>query len=117
MTADPADPPSAMPSGGAATAGPLCLDTSLLGPLIVPHGAGRAAALEELSARASRYATRARGDGTRRAYRSAWQRFAIWCHSLGREPLAGDADTIAMYVVRRADDGLPVRTLRVHLAA
>ena len=117
MKPDPADPSSAMPSGGAATAGPLCLETSLLGPLLVPHGAGRAAELEELSARATQYATRARGDGTRWAYRSARQGFAAWCHGLGREPLAGDADTIAMYVVRRADDGLAVSTLRVHLAA
>jgi len=76
MMADLADPSSAMPSGGAATAGPLCLETSLLGPLLVPHGAGRAAELEELSARATQYATRARGDGTHRAYRSAWQGFA-----------------------------------------
>jgi len=117
MTADPADLSSAMPSGGTGAVGLLRLETSLLGPLLIPHGAGRAAELEELSARATQYATRARGDGTRRAYRSAWQGFAAWCHSLGREPLAGDADTIAMYVVRRADDGLAVSTLRVHLAA
>jgi integrase len=117
MSPDPAEPSSAALSGGADEAGPLRLDTSLLGPLLVPHGAGRAAELEELSARATQYATRARGDGTRRAYRSAWQGFAAWCHSLRREPLAGDADTIVMYVVRRADDGLAVSTLRVHLAA
>ena len=63
------------------------------------------------------YATRARGDGTRRAYRAAWGAFAAWCESLGREPLAADADSIAMYIVRRADDGLAVSSLRIHLAA
>jgi hypothetical protein len=38
-----------------------------------------------------------------------------WCQSLGRKPLAGDPDTIAMYLVRRADDGCTVSTLRVGL--
>jgi hypothetical protein len=51
--------------------GSLILQTSLFGPLIVPDSADRAAELEELSRRAAVYATRARGDGTRRAYRSA----------------------------------------------
>jgi hypothetical protein len=40
---------------------------------------------------------RARGDGTRRAYRSAWTGYVSWCRGLGREPLAGDPETIAMY--------------------
>jgi integrase len=39
------------------------------------------------------------------------------CQKIGREPLAGDPDTIAMYLVRRADDGCAVSTLRVGLAA
>jgi integrase len=95
----------------------LTLETGLLGPLRVPDGAARAAELEDLSARAAVYATRARGDGTRRAYRAAWGAFTAWCESLGREPLAADADSIAMYIVRRADDGLAVSSLRVHLAA
>ena len=83
----------------------------------MPDGAGRAAEIEELSRRAAIYATRARGDGTRRAYRSAWRSFETWCHSLGREPLAADPDTIAMYVVRCADQGFAVSSIRVHLAA
>jgi site-specific recombinase XerD len=37
--------------------------------------------------------------------------------SLGREPLAADPDTIAMYVVRCADQGFAVSSIRVHLAA
>ena len=97
--------------------GSLVLQTALFGPLTVPDGAARAAELEELSRRAAVYATRARGDGTRRAYRSAWRSFEAWCHSLGREPLAGDPDTIAMYVVRCADQGFAVSSIRVHLAA
>ena len=97
--------------------GSLILQTSLLGPLSVPNGAGRAAELEDLSRRAALYATRAKGDGTRRAYRSAWRSFESWCRDLGREPLAGDPDTIAMYVVRCADAGLAVSSIRVALAA
>jgi len=101
--------PGPLPSPApAAPAGSLVLQTSLFGPLRVPDGAGRAAELEELSRRAAVYATRARGDGTRRAYRSAWRQFEAWCASLGREPLAADPDTLAMYVVRCADQGFAV---------
>ncbi|HXA21584.1 MAG TPA: hypothetical protein VNW90_04740 [Acetobacteraceae bacterium] len=59
----------------------------------MPDSAGRAAEIEELSRRAAVYATRARGDGTRRTCRSAWHSFEAWCRSLGREPPAADPDT------------------------
>ena len=95
----------------------LTLHTDLLGDLRVPGGAGRGAELEALAARAAVYATRARGDGTRRVYRSAWRGYAAWCRSLGREPLSGDPDLLAMYATRRADLGVAVSTLRVDLAA
>jgi site-specific recombinase XerD len=101
----------------AVSLGRFTLETVLLGPLTVPDGAARAAEIEELSRRAAMYATRARGDGTRRAYRSAWRQYEAWCVSLGREPLAADPDTIAMYVVRLADGGLAVSSIRVALAA
>jgi site-specific recombinase XerD len=132
----PPGPPLAPPADRARHADPtaplapgaLILHTTLFGPLRVPDGAGRAAELEDLSRRAAVYATRARGEGTRRAYRSAWRQYAAWCHSLGREPLGADPDTIAMYVVRCADagvghgglagrGGLAVSSIRVHLAA
>jgi site-specific recombinase XerD len=121
----PADPvpPAADHGDHVARTGPLTppgsliLQTTLFGPLSVPDGAGRATELEELSRRAALYATRAKGDGTRRAYRSAWRGFETWCRDLGREPLAGDPDTIAMYVVRCADAGFAVSSIRVALAA
>ena len=97
--------------------GAFVLDTDLLGPLVVPDGAARAAEPEALARRVSLYASRARGDGTRRTYRSAWRHYTAWCRALGREPLAADPDTIAMYVVRRADDGCAVGSIRVALAA
>ncbi len=120
MTAvpDPAAPP--LPGLAAppdAPLGALTLHTDLLGDLQVPGGAGRAAELEALAARAALYATRARGPGTRRVYRSAWRGFEAWCRSLGREPLAGDPELIAMYATRRADQKVAVSTLRIDLAA
>ena|SRR5690349_4538361 len=51
------------------------------------------------------------------AYRSAWAGYIGWCRDLGREPLAGDPETIAMYAVRRADAGCSLSTIRVELAA
>ena len=114
---DPNSPPSRDPIQSAAPDGALRLDTHLLGPLMVPGGACRATELQALSSRAAVYATRARGDGTLRAYRSAWSGYEAWCHSLGRDPLDGDPDTVAMYVTRRADDGLAVSSIRVALAA
>jgi len=95
----------------------LTLHTSLLGELTIPGGAARAAELQALSARAAVYATRARGEGTRRAYRSAWKTYEAWCEALGRAPLGGDPDTLALYAVHCADRGLSLATLRVHLAA
>ena len=95
----------------------LTLHTDLLGDLQVPGAAGRGAELEALSVRAAIYATRARGDGTRRVYRSAWRGFETWCRALGCEPLSGDPDLLAMYATRRADDGVAISTLRVDLAA
>ena len=44
----------------------LLLQTDLMGELNVPGGAGREPELQALAARAAIYATRARGDGTRR---------------------------------------------------
>jgi hypothetical protein len=97
--------------------GAFRLETSLLGPLVVPGGAAHAMELEALSARAAVYATRARGEGTRRAYRSAWLCYEAWCRTLGRDPLDGNPDTVAMYITRRADDGLAISSIRVALAA
>ena len=68
---------------------------------------------DELDDRAAHYVTRARGDGTRRTYSSAWTHFCQWCAILGREPLSGDPELVAMYIVRRADDGLAVSSIRV----
>ena len=84
-----------------------------------PGGTPGAAAvvLQDLHARAAGYATRARGPGTLRTYRSAWRAFKGWCAGLGRAPLSGNPGLLAMYAVHCADRGLSVSSLRVHLAA
>lgn len=73
--------------------------------------------LDLLTTRAADYATRARGAGTRRTYRSAWVHFLRWCASLGREPLSGDPELVGLYIVSRADEGLAVSSIRVAIAA
>ncbi len=99
--AAPADDPVAARAVAPLTpAGSLILQTALFGPPTVSDGAGRGAL----------YATRSRGDGRGRAYRSVWRNFS-------REPLAADPGTTAMYVVRCADQGFAVSSIRVHLAA
>jgi hypothetical protein len=51
------------------------LHTDLLGELVVPGRVGGTAELQDLATRAAEYASRARGDGTHRVYRSAWRGF------------------------------------------
>src|SRR5689334_20140778 len=48
---------------------------------------------------------------------TVWAGYVAWCRALGREPLAGDPETIAMYAVRRADAGRALSSIRVDLAA
>ena len=84
---------------------------------VVPEPGTPGPVWDELADRPAHYATRARGDGTRRTYRSAWKHFSTQCAGLGREALSGDSELVAMYIVRRADDGLAVSSLRVTLAA
>lgn len=94
----------------------VAVETGLFGRLIVPADPAQADAIRELAGQAAAWATRARGEGTLRAYRSAWKHYAAWCDRLGFAPLSGDAGIIGMYLVKAAER-LKVPTLRVHLAA
>ncbi len=125
-TPEPEQAPSPAPDDAAPRSAPGCtpprndglvLHTALLGDLVVPGCLGRGTEMQNLAARTADYASRARGAGTRRVYRSAWRGFEAWCRSLGREPLAGDPQLLAMYTTRRAEQGVAVSTLRVDLAA
>ena len=91
---------------------------------LLPLGGGErldataiAARLESLAADAARYAEKASGDGTRRAYGSAWAAFAGWCQRHGLNPLAGDPGIVALYLTARAKAGLAVSSLGVARAA
>ena len=74
-------------------------------------------AAADLSALAAGYAVRARGAGTRRAYRAAFRGFAAWCATLGRNPVPADPELVSWYVTKRAHEGCAVATIRVDLAA
>lgn len=113
----PAPPDGVVVRLGAAEDHPVIPDTGLPAPNVGSRDLGKAGEIEELTRQAAFYAVRARGAGTRRAYRSAWRQFDAWCQALGRNPLGGDPDTVAMYAVRCADAGLAVSSIRVHLAA
>jgi integrase len=76
-----------------------------------------AARLAGLAEDAAGYAEKASGDGTRRAYSSAWAAFAAWCQRHGLDPLAGDPGIVALYLTARAKDGLSVSSLGVARAA
>jgi len=81
-----------------------------------PREPPRAAEIRELAGQAAAWATRARGAGTLRAYRSAWTQYTAWCERLGFAPLTGEAEIIGLYLVKAAETRT-VPTLRVHLAA
>ena len=88
-SAGPGPGPLPSPADAAADDARFTLETALLGPLPLPAGTDHGPELEELARRAAVYATRARGEGTRRAYRSAWAQYAAWCATLAREPPRG----------------------------
>ena len=73
--------------------------------------------LAALSESAAQYAKNASGPGTQAAYRSAWKIFSAWCTTIGREPLSGDPGLLALYLTKRAEDGLTVSSLQVARAA
>ncbi|MTJ93926.1 MAG: tyrosine-type recombinase/integrase [Desulfovibrio sp.] len=98
------------------TACPFTIHTQLFGPLVRSAPPSRQRELQALASDAAVYATRAKGEGTVRAYRSAWRQYEAWCSSLGFPPLNGEAEVIGLYIVKAAER-LTVATLRVHLAA
>jgi integrase len=73
--------------------------------------------LAALTERAAQYAAASSGEGTRAAYRSAWRGYTAWCATVGYEPLSGDSGLVALYLTRRAEDGLSISSLRVARAA
>ncbi len=94
----------------------IVIDTETFGAIVVRDNPEREEEIRDLATQAMLYITRAKGQGTLRAYRSAWGLYCKWCRDLGFDPLNGDAGTIGLYLANAADR-LAVATLRVHLAA
>lgn len=66
---------------------------------------------------ASAYAEAARAPNTRATYGKCWRVWERWCTVEGRAPLPASPETLASYIVHRADVGDRVSTIRVRLAA
>jgi len=99
--------------------GGLVVSSGVFGELRLPEGTfdpRRADEIRELAAQAAVYATAARGEGTLRAYRSAWRLYEGWCGRLGFAALNGDPGIVGMYLTSAAER-LAVSTIQVHLAA
>jgi integrase len=83
-------------------------------PALSVEIAGKLTALAE---QAAGYAAQSSGVGTRRSYGSAWRGYAAWCAEIGRAPLCGDPGLVALYLTKRAGDGLAVSSIKVARAA
>ena len=53
---------------------------------------------------------------TRRAYEAAWKQFAAWCDAEGYGSLPAAPETVAAYLVHRADEGRSISTIKVDRA-
>jgi integrase len=89
---------------------------------IVPKESG--GLVEDLTAKARRYAYASMTEATRRAYRDDFRKFTEWCEAHGRASLPASFETIALFLAARADKCRPgylCRTLtaigHVHRAA
>jgi len=68
-------------------------------------------ATTEVLARAADYASAAKSEATKRAYRSDWQDFERWCAQHGVAPLPAEIGTVAAYLASLADGGLKASTI------
>ena len=59
----------------------------------------------------------AKSERTRHAYQWAWGDFTRWSEERGLTPLPAAAETVAVYLSQRADEGKKVATLELLLAA
>ena len=113
----PSPAPEMPPDGQIAAEGQALMVLATPAPSSGNTGGTLSTELAYLAERAGAYASKARGDGTRAAYGSAWKTYSAWCHGHGREPLAGDPAQLALYLTQRAEDGLAVSSIKVARAA
>lgn len=62
-------------------------------------------------------AKQSQSPSTRRAYKAAWAAFLAWTDRQGHESLPAAPETVAAYLVQRADTGLSKSTLAIARAA
>ena len=74
------------------------------------------ALVAEMAEKAAGYAEAAKASNTRRAYRSDWQAFEIWCVGKGVVAMPAAADAVLAYLIDHAGQ-LKVATLSRRLSA
>jgi integrase len=77
--------------------------------------AGKAMELAGLAAAAAGYAAGSKAVNTRKAYRSDWEHYTMWCALCGLQALPAEASTVCLYLTAHAGQ-LKVSTLRRRLA-
>lgn len=63
-----------------------------------------------------RYAQNAKAENTRRAYKSDWNDFVLYCDTHGFSPAPATSETIALYLSNLADNGIKYSTLKRRIA-
>ncbi len=76
----------------------------------------RHAQLAQVAARTKAYLEQASSASTRRAYRSDWEDFTIWCRTQGLQALPAAPETVALYLAALAEGCRP-STLQRRLVA
>lgn len=71
----------------------------------------------QLGEAAKFFSQEAKAAGTRRAYRSDWDRFSRWCLDHDVAALPGTPETVALYLAARANEGAKVATITRSLSA
>ena len=75
-------------------------------------GAAVVAHLEDLTGRVRAFIEAAKAENSRRAYRSDWHRFEVWCRDHGLVCLPAPPETVALYLTALAADHKPASLQR-----
>lgn len=74
--------------------------------------AGRELVRVGLDERVHAYAEAAHAENTRRAYRTDWAAFEVWCVEQGEVSMPASSSTLARYLAFLADSGKKASTIR-----
>jgi site-specific recombinase XerD len=87
-----------------------------MGSEVTIVGGNVAALVADMAEKAAEYAEAAKAPNTRRAYRSDWASFGVWCDSRRVQAMPASADTVLGYLIDHAGR-LKVSTLQRRLSA